>query len=95
MPRIKPITEYPREYFDLFEKAFRDGVVRVEDLEYAEAKALRSHLYTFRRVLRKSEGYEDAAYMANHIKLSIEPSNLVLKRREVFGQRKLKETLNG
>lgn len=94
MPRVKPIDEYPEAYFNLFSKAFDEGEARLPCLEYGDAKAIRSHLYTFRRVLRKTPEYAELAIKADAIKLSIEPGYLVLKKKVGFAEEQIKEALD-
>jgi len=93
MPRIKPIDEYPVEYFKLFAKAYDEGEARVPCMEYNDAKAIRSHLYTFRRVLRRTSEYDELAIKADTISLSITPGYLVLTRKKQFAEDKIKEAL--
>ena len=95
MPRKKWLEEYPEEYFQLFERAYDEDGIVVELDSHEAAKALRAHLYTFRRVLRKAEGHTKLKAKADGVKLAIDLNKLVLKKRNGFGELKIKEALNG
>lgn len=94
MPRIKPVAEYPEEYFEAFENALKQDEFIIPCDDHNEAKLLRSHLYTFRSAVRGSKGFEELAEHIDDVQLQIDGTKLILRRKEEYGADIIREALN-
>lgn len=95
MPRVKPIEEYPEEYFEIFQTAYTKDKVVIQCDSHNEAAIIRAHLYTFRSVVRNTAWLGEFQLKADDLVFQTDGDKLIIRRHKAIGQDKLKEALDG
>ena len=88
------IHNYDQEYIEVFERAGKGEVIRIEKATTADAKRARFYLYKVREALIETpHAYPRAALLCHKVKMSIEGNALIVSPRET-PHREIKDAMS-